>query len=63
MQHACHWPTCTEEVPPSQLMCRLHWYALPRAIRREVWRTYRKGQEVDKNPSPEYLAVARVALD
>jgi hypothetical protein len=44
-------------------MCRSHWFALPRSIRREVWRTYRKGQEIDKNPSPEYLAAARSALD
>jgi hypothetical protein len=24
-----------------------------------IWKTYKHGQEVDKNPSPEYLAVAR----
>jgi hypothetical protein len=44
-------------------MCKAHWFALPRSIRREVWRTYRKGQEVDKAPSREYLAAARAALD
>jgi hypothetical protein len=51
------------EIPASLFCCKPHWFALPRAIRREVWRTYRKGQEVDKNPSPEYLAAARMALD
>jgi hypothetical protein len=43
-------------------MCRAHWFALPKAIRNEIWRTYRKGQEISKDPSPEYLAAARSAF-
>lgn len=43
--------------------CKLHWFALPREIRREIWRTYRKGQEIDKNPSADYIAAARKAQE
>lgn len=38
--------------------CKQHWFALPTRLRARVWRTYRPGQEIDKRPSPEYLAVA-----
>jgi hypothetical protein len=36
------------------LACRAHWYALPRRIRDRIWRAYRDGQEIDKQPSDEY---------
>jgi hypothetical protein len=63
MLHTCHWPGCSEEVPPSLFMCKSHWFALPRPLRRAIWISYRRGQERDKNPSPEYSAAARAALD
>jgi hypothetical protein len=53
MKHTCHWPDCTQEVPPRLFMCRRHWFTLPLALRREIWRTYRPGQKVTKDPSPE----------
>lgn len=56
MSHTCHHPTCNVEVPPKMLACRAHWYALPRRIRDRIWRTYRAGQEIDKQPSDEYTA-------
>lgn len=58
MAHRCHWPGCKEEVPPKLWGCREHWFTLPKRLRDKVWATYRPGQEVDKNPSKEYLAVA-----
>lgn len=58
MKHLCHWPNCKKEVPPALWGCRRHWLALPKTLRDEVWRTYRKGQEIDKSPSQEYLEVA-----
>jgi hypothetical protein len=63
MSHTCHWPGCPVEVPPAMFACRRHWFSLPKTIRCEIWRTYRKGQESDKNPSSEYIAAARAALD
>lgn len=56
--HHCHWPDCTAKVPPAMWGCKRHWYALPLTLRRAIWRTYRPGQEIDKRPSAEYLAVA-----
>jgi len=42
-------------------MCRDHWFMVPLALRREIWRTYRPGQEQDKDPSEDYIAAAKAA--
>lgn len=57
--HHCHWPDCTEQVPPAAWGCRAHWYALPEELRTKIWRAYRPGQETDQRPSERYLEVAR----
>jgi hypothetical protein len=44
------------------LMCRQHWHLVPRELRREVWRHYVPGQEITKDPSPEYLEAALAAV-
>jgi hypothetical protein len=36
---------------------------VPSDIKREIWRTYRPGQEIDKRPSAEYMAAQRRAID
>ncbi len=38
--------------------CKAHWYRLPAYLRVKVWRTYQPGQEISKDPSEGYLAVA-----
>lgn len=58
MSHTCHWPGCTVEVPPKLWGCKAHWFTLPARLRHRIWATYRAGQEIDKNPSREYIAVA-----
>lgn len=58
-EHTCHWPGCDKRVPPKLWGCRLHWYALPKDLRDRIWQTYRPGQEIDKRPSTEYIAVAK----
>lgn len=58
MKHTCHHPGCTAEVPPRMWGCRKHWFRLPKTLRDRIWATYRPGQEIDKRPSEEYLAVA-----
>lgn len=63
MSHRCHAIGCDAQVPPAMLMCRAHWFAVPKPLRQEVWRLYRRGQEITKDPSPEYLAAARAAVD
>lgn len=61
MNHTCHWPGCNQQVPPAMWGCRTHWFKLPRALRKEIWRTYKKGQETTKTPSAEYVAAATAA--
>jgi hypothetical protein len=61
--HTCHWPGCDRQVPPAMLMCRAHWFRLPKALRDGIWRAYRPGQENDKSPSPAWLDAWRAVKD
>jgi hypothetical protein len=45
------------------LMCSRHWRGVPSELQQAVWRHYRRGQEIDKRPTPEYLAAAKAAID
>jgi hypothetical protein len=58
-EHSCHWPGCSQQVPPAMWGCRSHWFMLPKNLRDKIWRTYRPGQEVTMTPSEEYLDAAR----
>lgn len=62
-QHTCHAKTCTTEVPPAVFMCRLHWGLVPAPMREAITALYQPGQEVNKRPSDEYLAIAKAAID
>lgn len=61
--HTCHAKGCDVRVPPKMLMCRRHWYMVPKALRDAIWDTYREGQEIDKRPSGEYLDAANAAIE
>lgn len=61
--HLCHAVGCPIAVPPRLLMCRRHWYSLPRDLRDAIWGTYRPGQEVDKNPSAAYVLAQMRAVN
>lgn len=63
MSHTCHWPGCKREVPPKMWGCRPHWFKLPKDLRDLIWATYRPGQEIDKNPSEDYLSAADAVQD
>jgi len=61
--HRCAAEGCRRFVPLAMLMCKPHWGMVPRAQQREVWRTYRPGQEGDDKPlTGEYLAAVRDAV-
>lgn len=62
MTHRCHARECEVEVPPEMLMCRTHWFRVPRHIRQAVWANYRRGQCDDKNPSEEWHEAADAAI-
>ena len=55
----CHWPGCERQVPPHSWACAEHWAALPKRLRDRVARAYRPGQEIDKQPSREYIQTAQ----
>jgi hypothetical protein len=57
-KHTCHWPGCDTPVPPAMWGCEGHWFTLPKPLRDRIWATYRRGQEVTKSPSPDYMAAA-----
>lgn len=62
-KHKCHWPGCNNLVPPAMWGCRDHWFKLPKTLRDEVWTAYVSGQEITKDPSPEYIRVAGKVQD
>jgi hypothetical protein len=62
MNHACHAEGCEEEIPPRMHMCLRHWRMVPEIVRQLVWKHYRPGQEIDKQPSTEYLATIFVSI-
>ncbi|MBD2386034.1 hypothetical protein [Cylindrospermum sp. FACHB-282] len=60
--HCCHLPGCNTYTPPIYLMCKRHWYMVPPHLQALVHKHYKPGQEIDKNPSVEYLRVSRLAI-
>ena len=63
VNHVCHAENCKVQVPPKLLMCRRHWFMVPKLLRDRVWATYRPGQEIDKRPTREYLEAATAAIE
>lgn len=63
MPHKCHWTGCDIEIPAKLWGCSGHWFRLPKELRDKIWQTYRPGQEIDKKPSREYVAVAKEVQD
>lgn len=61
--HLCHALGCERPVAPAHLMCAPHWRLVPAALQREIWHTYRPGQERDKHPSREYVQAQKRAID
>lgn len=39
----CPIPRCGEGIDPSRLMCKKHWYMVPKQMRDHVWATWRSG--------------------
>ena len=60
--HHCHATGCRVAVPPEMFMCRRHWFALPAAMRNDIYRTYRPGQCDDWHISHAYANAARAAV-
>lgn len=43
-------------------MCLNHWRMVPQPVKDLIWKHYRPGQEIDKNPSIDYIATAFVSI-
>jgi hypothetical protein len=41
---SCPVPGCGSLIDPSRLMCRRHWYLVPKQLRDWVWATWRSGE-------------------
>jgi hypothetical protein len=63
IKHHCHWPGCHKIVPPSLWGCATHWFKLPVKLRQRIWHHYVPGQEINKNPTPAYIEVAKDVQD
>lgn len=55
----CSIPGCGNQIDPSRLMCRAHWYVVPKQMRDRVWATWRSGQGA---LSAEHQDAVRVAI-
>ena len=64
MTHTCHARGCETPVPPRMLMCRKHWFMVPKDVRSAVWREYREGKcDLDPVPSRAWLDAANAAVN
>lgn len=62
--HTCHAEGCTIRCKPEFLMCRKHWFMVPRALQDAVWDAYVPGQcDFDPLPSDEWHAAADAAIE
>lgn len=58
--HRCH--NCCQPLPAKYVMHPKAWFKVPKRLRDAIWLHYRRGQEIDKSPSPEYIAALREVL-
>ena len=49
---------CYEEIDSSRLMCRTHWYLVPKDLRDGVWATWRSGQGVSSRDHEDAVLMA-----
>lgn len=61
IEHKCPATTeCGVMLPQHILMCKPHWYKVPKFLRDEVYRTWNRGKPKDWD---EYLKVRQQAID
>lgn len=60
MNHHCPGPRCTrDDIPAGKLACAGHWYQVPEAVRKAVWRAWRGG---DGAGTAEHTAAMTAAV-
>ncbi len=58
----CPIPRCDDQIDPSRLMCRRHWYMVPKALRDRVWATWRSGQGAFSREHQDAVRLAVTAV-
>ncbi len=62
--HPCAAPGCSKALTPGLFMCARHWAQLPRAVQRDVCRTWRRlSERRTLRAVAEYRAAISAALD
>jgi hypothetical protein len=58
----CPIQRCSCQIDPSRLMCRRHWYMVPKDMRDRVWATWRSGQGAFGREHQDAVRAAIVAV-
>lgn len=58
--HTCPAAGCTVSVQSDMLMCRKHWFMVPKVLRSRVWRAWDNGNGAW---SQEHRAACAAAID
>jgi hypothetical protein len=60
----CPLADCAGQRAPEELVCPRHWFQIPKALRDEVWRTYRRfGAFADPYHEAVTAAFASIGYD
>lgn len=58
--HKCPATGCTLNVAAHQLMCRIHWYMVPKALRDDVYAAWANGRGA-RSDAHQYVCDAAIA--
>jgi hypothetical protein len=58
----CPVADCEAPRRPEQLMCRFHWFKVPKAIRNRVWMHWRARQRGDRSAIELHAEASRDAI-
>jgi len=58
----CAAPRCHGQIDPSRLMCRTHWYTVPKELRDRVWATWRSGNGAYSKEHQDAVRMAVAAV-
>lgn len=61
--HPCPIPPCDVQVPYGRLMCKPHWYQVPKPLRDAVWATWRNGAGAGTPAHTAAIAAAVAAVE
>jgi len=63
MNHECPADRCSRSVPSHMLMCRNHWFMVPKPLRDDVWDAYAGGSGVGSDAHNEAIMAAIDAVN